>query len=217
MKDDRSRPSRLSDFNFWNALSRNENYRRDRRFYFNGSPLERFGKERARFERIAQAMKVLGDAALVEPENISKQIKRVKAGNHLSPRPVATLYSYHEKDRITFIKDRRCILIEVDLTAQKDRIEKAVWELIREMRKDLKLSSHMARSPEREPNDDMWDVYDAYKGGKAIYALARQRIRGRFPDKNLKQADRLLSAEDKTLRRYVKKAEFMIRQVWPIT
>jgi hypothetical protein len=158
-------------------------------------------------------MAPLGTASLVNPDDIPKIIEKLKAGESSVQRAPATLRPYHENGRFFPIKDSRFILIEIDLWAQRPRIEKDVWALVRDLRRSVKLSSRRARSLETEYSEEVWQIYDAVKGGKSIYRLARERLRALYPD-NANRIEKLLPAQDRKLRRYVKKATSMIRQVY---
>lgn len=206
---------RLNDLDFWEALSRSKAYRRDFLFRF-GKPfsaLRVLGKDRARFDRVATAMATLGTASPLSPDNMSKIIEQLKAGKQSDHRACATLRVYHKNGQPYLIKDGRFVLIEIDLWAQRSRIEKEVWALVRDLRRSETLSSRSARSLETEYSEEVWQVYDAVKGGKSIYRLARERLQNRF-QANADRVANLLPAEDRKLRRFYKKAYSMIRQVY---
>lgn len=210
-----SKPLRLNELDFWEALSRNVDYRQDFQFRF-GKPfsaLRVIGKERVQLDRILKASESLGTADLVNPDEIPKIIKTLKAGNRSVYKPSAALRGYHENGRISSIKDGRFILVEIDLWAQRPRIETEVWELVLSLRETATPSSSTAGSLETEHSEEIWQVYDAVKGGKSIYRLARERLKARFPA-NADRVEKLLPAEDRKLRRYVTKATSMIRQVY---
>jgi hypothetical protein len=171
---------KLTDHDRFLALAENREYQNDYSKYAQHL--------KAPFDHIVNPMaleKKWGLTQLISPAEIWKRFGPTSVMNN--PDAVNLFFdtistSRYKGDVLTPFKDKRLLILEIDISADKNEILAQVWDFVKMYRKHVDFKRTVARI--RSSQLDHWDIYKKHRGDKKSLARIARDLTGKTKNPN---------------------------------